>query len=188
MPAWSAAASEVDLSVRMRVDPQRGLDRAAAILGEAVTGLRRLPDATSTKRAANNCPISSSADIAAAFGRGLRQFAEHHQFRQRRNASDLPDLGAIADRLHQFRLQEKRQAFVAADMVVVADEFAAGMADQHRSRDQLEGAAAGLVAEAALAHIGDRMAAVPFRERRVAGHGVATEVGHRNRRALQQGR
>ena len=37
--------------------------------------------------------------------RRLRQFAQHHQFGQRRRGADLPDLGAVADRLDQFRRQ-----------------------------------------------------------------------------------
>ena len=55
-------------------------------------------------------------------------------------------------------VQEKRQAFVAADMVMGADVFVAGMADQDRSRHQLEEPAAASATEAALAHIGDRVA------------------------------
>ena len=100
-------------------------------------------------------------DVAAAIGRRLRQFAEHHQFGQRRRAAGPPDLGLAADGVHQFGMEEERQAFVAADVMIVgADIFVAGMADQDRSRHQFERAPALGAAEAALAHIGDGMASV----------------------------
>src|SRR5216683_936873 len=80
----------------------------------------------------------------------------------------------------------KRQAFVAADVIVGTDIFVAGMADQDRSRHQLEEAAARAAAEAALAHIGDRVAAVPLHERRIVRPGAAAEVGHRDGLLLQK--
>ena len=53
-------------------------------------------------------------DIAAAVGRCLREFAEHHQFGQRRCAPIRQTSVLVADRFHQFGRQEERQAFVAA--------------------------------------------------------------------------
>ena len=44
------------------------------------------------------------------------------------------------------------------DVVVGADIFVAGMADQHRARHQFVEPAAAMAAETALAHIGDRVA------------------------------
>jgi hypothetical protein len=128
------------------------------------------------------------AEIAPAIGRGLCQFAQHHQFWQRRGGADLPDIGLVADCFHQFRAQKKRQALIAADVIVATDIFIAGMADQDRSGYQLEEAAAAAAAETALAHKGDRAGAMPFHVRRVARPGAAAEVGHRNGLALQQGR
>src|SRR3546814_13408013 len=52
--------------------------------------------------------------IAAAVGHGLRVFAEHHQFRQRRHPAGAPALPAIADRLDQCGIEMKRPALVAA--------------------------------------------------------------------------
>src|SRR5258707_154328 len=62
------------------------------------------------------------------------------------------------------------------------------MADQDRSRHQLEEAPAAVAAEAALAHIGDRMTLVAFCERLVAGRCRAAKVPHRDGFALQKGR
>src|SRR4030081_2292174 len=61
------------------------------------------------------------------------------------------------------------------------------MADQDRSHHQLEEAAACAAAEAAFAHIGDRMAAMPLQKRRVIRPGAAAEVRHRDRFLLQKG-
>ena len=36
--------------------------------------------------------------LGSAVRRGLRQFAQHHQFRQRRHRADPPDLRAVVDR------------------------------------------------------------------------------------------
>ena len=99
------------------------------------------------------------ADIAAAICRRLREFAQHHQFRQRRHRADLPDSRRSPIVSTSSGSQEKRQAFVAADVVMGADIFVAGMADQDRSRHQFVETPAAMAAEAALAHIGDRMAA-----------------------------
>jgi hypothetical protein len=85
----------------------------------------------------------------------LRQFPQHHQFRQRRRGADLPRGLAVADRFHQLGRKEERQALVAADVLVGADIFIAGMADQHRSRHQFAELAAAVQAETALAHIGN---------------------------------
>src|SRR3546814_17239056 len=84
-------------------------------------------------------PISTRTDtlfpyttlFRSAVGHGLRVFAEHHQFRQRRHPAGAPALPAIADRLDQCGIEMKRQALVAANMMVVrAAVFVAGVADQ----------------------------------------------------------
>lgn len=127
-------------------------------------------------------------DIAAAIGGGLREFAEHHQFGQGRGRTDPPDRAPPADRLDQFRLQKERQALVAANVVMGADIFVAGETDQHGPRHQLERPPAGLAAEAALAHIGNRVAVKLLCKRLVAGDGGAAELRHRDRAVRQQGR
>jgi hypothetical protein len=116
----------------------------------------------------------------------LRQLAQHNQFRQRRRRADLPGGGAVADRFHQLRCEEERQAFVAADMLVGAGVFIAGMADQHRSRHQLAELAAAMQAKTALAHIGNRVMAMLLRERLVAGPRGAAKVGNGNGFALEK--
>ena len=66
-------------------------------------------------------------------------------------------------------------------MIMAADVFVAGMADQDRSRHQFERPPARPAAETALAHIGDRMAVELLDERPVVRPGRAPEVGHGNR-------
>ena len=144
--------------MRIRVDPQRGFDRAAAIPGSRRHRLLRAPRHHLDETARQHLSDLVEPDIVAAIGGGLREFAQHHQFGQRRRCADPPDLGAVADRFHQFRRQEERQAFIAATMLMAADVFVAGMADQDRSRHQFERPSPRPAAEAALAHIGDRMA------------------------------
>ena len=124
--------------MRIRVDPKRGFHRAAAIPGGRRNGLLRAAGNHLDKAAGEKLSDLVEADIAAAIGGGLRQLAEHHQFGQRRRAADPPCLGPVADRFHQFRVQEERQALVTADMVVGAEIFVAGIADQNRARYQLE--------------------------------------------------
>src|SRR6185436_582116 len=120
------------------------------------------PPATSTNRAAISSPASSSA---TSLRRAIRQLRQHHQLRHRRQRADRPDGSVIADRLDQLRRQLKRQAFIAADVIVAADILIARSADQHGARHQLEIPAARAVAEAALAHERNRGAIVPLHER-----------------------
>ena len=169
---------QVDRLVRMGIDPQRRFHRAAAIAGGIRPGLARLARNHLDEAAGQHLPDLVETDVAAAICRRLRQLAQHHQFRQRRCGTDLPDRAAVADRLHQLGVQEKRQALVAADVVMRAGIFVAGMADQHRSRHQLAGLAAAAQAETAFAHIGNRVARMQFRERLVIRPGIAAELGH----------
>ena len=100
-------------------------------------------------------------DVAAAIACRLREFAEHHQFGQRGRAAGSPDLGLAAEGVDELGMEEKRQALVAADVMIMgADIFVAGMADHDRSGHQFERAPALGAAEAALAHIGDGMGGV----------------------------
>ena len=174
--------------MRIGVDPQRGLHRAAAVLQGRRHGSGRTFRNQIDKPAGEEMPDLVESDIAVASCRRLREFAEHHQFRQRRHRANLPDLAAVADCFDQFRIEEERQAFVADHMVMGADIFVARVADQDRSRHQLVETPAAMAAEAALADIGDRMAGVLFRERLVARLRRAAEVGHGNTFALQQRR
>ena len=94
---------QIDLSVRMGIDPKGCFHRAAAIAGGCRHRLVRPPGNHLDETAGEYLSDLVEADIAAAVGGGLRELAEHHQFGQRRRAADPPDLGAVADRLHQFR-------------------------------------------------------------------------------------
>ena len=179
---------QIDWMVRIGVDPERGFDRAAAILGCHRRRLWRSPGHHLDKAVRQHLADLVEPDIVIAVGGGLRQFAEHHQFRQRGGCADPPDLGAVADRFHQFGREKERQALVAAAMLMAAKVFVAGMADQDRSRHQFERFPAHPAAKTALAHIGDRMAVEMLGERLVVRSGVAPEIGHGNATALQQGR
>src|SRR6202047_982055 len=167
---------QIDRLLRMRIDPQRRLDGAAAIPLRGRGTLMRSPRNHFDKTAGEDLPDLVEADIAAAVSGSLRKFAQHHQFRQRRHRADLPDVRAVADRLHQFGIYEKRQALVSADMIMGTHEFVAGMADQDRSRHQLEETATAVAAKTAFADIVDRMAGVLLHERLVARRGAAPEL------------
>ena len=177
---------QIDLAVRIGVDPQRRLHRAAAVSGGVGAGFAFAAGNHLDKAARQHLADFVEADVAAAICCRLRQFAQHHQFRQRRHGADLPGVLAVADRFHQFGRQKERQALVAADVFVGAGIFVAGMADQHRSRHQLAELAAAVQAETALAHIGNRVTAVLLRKRLIARAGGAAEVGNRNRLAFEQ--
>ena len=82
--------------------------------------------------------------------------------------------------------EEERQALVAADVLVGAGIFIAGMADQHRSRHQFAELAPAVQAETALAHIGNRVTAMLLRERPVAGPRAAAKIGHGYQFALDE--
>jgi hypothetical protein len=125
-------------------------------------------------------------DVALAFGRDLRKLAQHHEFGQRRQARGAPGALVAADQVDKARRQVKRQAFVAADMVVVgADVFVARTAHQHRAGDQFVRVAARAVAEAALAHVGDRVALVQLGVGPGTRARVAAVAGHADRVGLQ---
>ena len=139
MPAWRGGVSRSIgrcecASIHSAVSTARRRSRAVA-----ATGLRAPPGDHLDKAAGEQLSDLVEADIAAAIGRGLRQFAEHHQFGQRRRGSRSARCRRWSPIVSTSSgVQEKRQALVAADMVVAADIFVAGMADQHRSRHQFE--------------------------------------------------
>src|SRR5947199_756747 len=146
----------------MGFDPVSGFHRAAAIARAGSCWLARPSGNHLDKSAGKQRTGFFQADIAAAVRGGLRQLAEYHQLGERRRRADLPDLGPLADLVQHLRAQEERQALVAADVFVSADIFVTGMSDQDGSRHQFEEAAAALATEAALAHIRDRVAMMPF--------------------------
>jgi hypothetical protein len=128
------------------------------------------------------------AQIVAAAGRRLGQFTQHHQLGQGRQAAGLPDAAAPAQAIHQLRRNEEGQAGVAAAMVLMrAQVFIAGMADQHRPGHQLVGPAAVPVAEAAAPHVGDRIGLVQLHEGPLALRRLAAVVHHRHGALLQGG-
>ena len=87
--------------------------------------------------------------------------------------------------IDQFGRQDKRQAFVAAHMVIMgADIFVAGMADHQRAGHQFERSPALGAAETALAHIGDGMARMLLDKRLGVRPRRAAVVVHGDRPAL----
>ena len=151
-------------SIHSAVSTARRRSRAAS--GPA---LRGLPETTSTKRLASTWPISSRPMSLLPSAAACASSPSTISSGSGGTDADLPGRLAVADRLHQFGREEERQALVAADVVMGAGIFVAGMADQHRSRHQFAELAAAVQAETALAHIGDRVAAMLLRERLVAG-------------------
>ena len=84
----------------------------------------------------------------------LREFAQHHQFRQRRQAARAPVRRLRAKALGEFGRELERQALVAAMVVRVrAHEFIAAMPHQHGTGDEFELFAACAIAEAAAPYI-----------------------------------
>src|ERR1700743_1956842 len=71
-------------------------------------------------------------------------------------------------------------------MIMAAGKFIAAVADENGSRHQLEETAAAVTAEAALAHIGDRMTAMPLDERRLADRRGATKIRYGHRRIFEE--
>ena len=149
-PGRSAAANARRSRARF---PPRGGDP-----GLGRSGLARRPETTSTKRLANSCPTSSRpislrpSAAACASSPSTINSGSGGAEPIRQISARSPIVSTSSGR------QEERQALVAADVIVAADIFVAGMADQDRSGHQLEEAAAAAAAETALAHIGDRVA------------------------------
>src|SRR5215213_9667422 len=137
----------------MGVHPKRRFDCASTITR---TGSRSLAGAAGNgidETASEQGPDFIEPDVATALGGGLRQFGDHHQFGQWRYDADLPCFGVAANGIHEIRFEKERQALVATDVIVGADIFRIGMADQNRSRHQFEKAPLALISEAALAYI-----------------------------------
>jgi hypothetical protein len=178
---------EIDRPMRMRVDPQRGLDRASPI-----ARIRRqwpallAGDHREEARGEQHAGLVE-ADIAGAGRCGLRQFAQHHQLGQRRQGAGAPGACAVADGLGQRGRQLDMQALVAASVVVRAHVLVAWIADHDRAGDQVKRLAARAIADAALAHIADVEAAVQLDERLVAGADAAAIVHHRDGLVAEQG-
>ena len=84
---------EVDVLVRVLVEPQRALDGTASVA--------RVPPQRGATVAACERQVTTDqektgfihAEIVPAFGSRLREFAQHHQFRQRRQSTRAPLLG-----------------------------------------------------------------------------------------------
>ena len=138
MPACVAASSRLICSMRIGIDPQRRFHRAAAVARARREGALSLrPETASTKRLARRWPTSSrpisllpSAAVCASSPSTISSGSGGTE--PICQTSRRSPIG-----FHQFRVQEERQAFVAHDVVMGADVFVAGIADQDRSRHQL---------------------------------------------------
>ena len=122
--------------------------------------MRGLPETTSTKRLASTWPISSRPmsllPSAAACASSPSTISSGSG-----GAEPICQIAAPSPIASTSSgSEEERQALVAADVLMGAGIFVAGMADQHRSRHQFAELAAAVQAETALADIGDRVAAM----------------------------
>src|SRR5439155_150646 len=173
---------EIDLLVRMRLDPEGGVHGATAIARRGRR--RRVPAPGDDVDEAGGERHSGlfGTEIGRTVRGRLRELAEHHQLRNRRQSARAPHLGA-ADRVDEFRRQSQRQAFVALRVLVRAHELVARMADEDRSRDELERHPANAISEAALADVREREAVMTLDERLVAGGDRAAVVVHDDRAA-----
>jgi hypothetical protein len=145
----------------------------------------RAPDRCEAHREQHAGLIETDATVTR--GSGLRELAQNHDLGERRQRAALPDVAAGAQVLDDFRLEVKRQTFVAARMLVRADELVTGKAEQHRARDHLEMPTANAIAEGAVADVRQRVALMLLRERRIARPGGASIVDDRNGSAVQGG-
>src|SRR3954451_4453527 len=170
---------EIDLLVGVVIDPQRRLDGAAAIArGDLLAGTWFGRGGGEFRRQDHAGFIES--DIALRLGGSLREFADDDQRSKRRQGTGAPCFGR-AERIDKFRGKLKRQAFIAAEMMLVrAGIFIAGLADEDRAGDELEGSAVRSAAETSLAHIGKREIAMHFGERPVLGAERAAVVDDGN--------
>ena len=189
-PGLARGALEIDRLVRVRVDPERGVDRAAAI----ARGRRRAARAAVPRRRRRSAPrssspTSSSADVAAALRGGLRELAQHHQLAAaaaRRRRATTRASSPIASTSSGARWNDRHSSPHARGRGV-QHVLVAGMADQERAGDQLVRLAAHAVAEAALAHVRDRVAARAARctARSCGATRAAVVVDPRSRRSAQ---
>ena len=125
-----------DVPMRMGIQPQRCFHCTAAVPRRDRGALASVAADHLDHTVCEHMSDFVEADVATPLGCRLRQFAQHHQFGKRRGGADLPSLAAHADRVHQLRRQEERQALVAADVIMRTDEFRIGNTDQKRARNQ----------------------------------------------------
>src|SRR6185369_17057215 len=122
-------------------------------------------------------------DVGPALDGGLRELPEHDELGEGRDAPHAPIVG-ITERGYELRRELERETTVAAHVVVRARVLLAGIADEHRPRDELERATARSVPEAALPDVRHREPGVHLRKWRIGGTDVAAVVGHRDGAAL----
>ena len=151
-----AAPVQIDLLMRMRIDPQRGFDRAAPIPGGRSNRLARaawkpprqnglrtaVPISSSPKSLRPSAAACASSPITISSGNGGAA-----------PICQIPPPPPIASTSSGPRKNDRHSS--PQNVIVRADIFVAGMADQNRARYQFERMPAAMVAEAALAHIGD---------------------------------
>ncbi len=158
---------EIDRFGGVRVEPERGLDRPAAV----ARGRRRRAGARARSDLARGAPRARARPRRArrrslAVGGRLGELAQHHQLGERRQAPARQSAARPPSALDQRGREVEGEALVAARVVLVAAEvLGAGGADQHRPGHQLEAAAVAPVAEAAAPHVGDRPVVVDARGR-----------------------
>jgi hypothetical protein len=177
---------ELDRFVGVRIDPERGLHCAASVRRPDPTRLPRGSGGQLDEARRKQQTSLIDAEIARAVDAGLEALAKHHQLGERREGAPLPDRWPVIDPLDELGRKTERQTLVAVRVIVRADEFLAREADHHGTGDELMRATAGNAAEAALAHVGQRIAAVALDERQRARRDVAAVVGHRDWTGMQR--
>src|SRR6516165_2291081 len=181
------SAFEVEWVVRICVDPKRRFHCAAAIARSCLRPISVSPRDGLDKTDCQQDSDFVEADIAFPVSGRLCELAEHHQLGQRWDAASPPDLGLAAYGFDHGRREVKGQTFVTAAMIVGAHVFVPGMADEDRSGHQVERFAPRVIAETALAHVGQGEAVMHLDERLVGRSSIAPVIDHGYRSASQYG-
>ncbi len=189
MPACSGGIVERNGAMRIGVDPERRLHRAAAVAQAALPSCAACgPQAISTKRLARTWPTSSrpmsllpSAAVCASspstISSGSGGSAPICQIAARSSISSTRSSPMKNDRHSSPTVWSWVQTYSSP-----------GWPTSTEPVDQFVETAAAMAAETALAHIGDGVGRKCFRKRLVARSRGAAEFGHRNAVALKQRR
>ena len=113
-PGLASRGGQVDRIVGVRVEPERGFDRPAAIPRRGARLAVTLPGDERDEARHEQRPQLVEAQIAPPLGRRLRELAEHHQLGERRHAARAPDRLPVSESVDEGRREMERQALVAA--------------------------------------------------------------------------
>jgi len=187
----SRCAFQIKGLVRVLVNPKCRLHGAPPIPRAGLRGTAFSPRDDLDEAGGEHDSDFVETDGARALGGGLCELSHDHQLRQRRYTADAPDIGLChrdfgIDRLDEGWSQHKGQTFISAAVLVSAHVLVARIADEDRAGDQLERFSPGVVAKAALSHVGDGKVVMRLDERLVGRSGAASVIEDRDRSASQQ--